>query len=93
LSEGRRRAAILSREEFGLQVEGENRRAESLRPGLSGFMAAPETPRASTAWGECPFIAVFSAFFLVLSFNFIFSFIFSSAKPLHLVLTRLGRYW
>jgi hypothetical protein len=40
-SEGRWRAAILSREEFGLQVEGENRRMKPLRPGLSGFMAAP----------------------------------------------------
>jgi hypothetical protein len=46
LSEGRWRAAILSREEFGLQAEGENRRMQPLRPGLSGFMAAlkPEGP-------------------------------------------------
>jgi len=43
LSEGRRRAAILSREEFGLQAEGENRRMEPLRRGLSGFMAAMKT--------------------------------------------------
>src|SRR3984957_6682189 len=42
LSEGRWRAAILSREEFGLQAEGENRRMQPLRPGLSGFMAAPK---------------------------------------------------
>jgi len=43
VSEGRRRAAILSREEFGLQAEGENRRMEPLRRGLSGFMAAMKT--------------------------------------------------
>src|ERR1700729_3648338 len=45
-SEGRRRAAILVREEFGLQAEGENRRMQPLRRGLSGFMAArkPEGP-------------------------------------------------
>src|SRR5580658_361826 len=40
VSEGRRRAAILSRKEFGLQAEGENRRMQPLRRGLSGFMAA-----------------------------------------------------
>jgi hypothetical protein len=43
LSEGRRRAAILSREEFGLQAEGENRQTEPLRRGLVGFMAAMKT--------------------------------------------------
>jgi hypothetical protein len=43
LSEGRRRAAILLAEEFGLQAEGENRRMEPLRRGLSGFMAALKT--------------------------------------------------
>jgi hypothetical protein len=43
LSEVRRRAAILSREEFGLQAEGENRRMQPLRRGLSGFMAAMKT--------------------------------------------------
>jgi hypothetical protein len=34
------------REEFGLQAEGENRRLQPLRRGLSGFMAAmkPERP-------------------------------------------------
>ena len=31
------------REEFGLQAEGENRRMEPLRRGLSGFMAAMKT--------------------------------------------------
>src|ERR1700722_6834387 len=40
---GRGKAAILSREEFGLQAEGENRRMEPLRRGLSGFMAAMKT--------------------------------------------------
>src|SRR6202044_1546834 len=39
VSGGRRRAAILAREEFGLQAEGENRRMQPLRRGFSGFMA------------------------------------------------------
>src|SRR5215471_11197671 len=43
LSEGRRRAAILSREEFGFQAEGENRRSQPLRRGFPGFMAALKT--------------------------------------------------
>ena len=43
VSGGRRRAAILVREEFGLQAERENRRMEPLRRGLSGFMAAMKT--------------------------------------------------
>ena len=50
-SEGRRRAAILVREEFGLQAEGENRRLEPLRRGLSGFMAALKTRGPARA---CP---------------------------------------
>src|SRR5580698_2901184 len=51
LREGRRRAAILAREEFGLQAEGENRRMEPLRRGLSGFMAALK-PRDRTGRSE-----------------------------------------
>src|SRR5580692_6428818 len=66
-SVGRRRAAILVREEFGLQAEGENRRMELLRPGLSGFMAAPET-RGPARPGANDRSFLFSAFFLVLSF-------------------------
>jgi hypothetical protein len=70
VSEGRRRAAILSREEFGLQAEGENRRTEPLRPGLSGFMAALKTRGTARAWGECSFLFphVFLACFFLSSF-------------------------
>jgi hypothetical protein len=46
----------LSREEFGLQAEGENRRTEPLRPGLSGFMAALKTRGTARAWGEGSFL-------------------------------------
>src|SRR5208337_2003323 len=46
-SGGRRRAAILPREEFGHQAEGENRRAQPLRRGSAG-LEPPREPRNQT---------------------------------------------
>jgi hypothetical protein len=48
----------LSREEFGLQAEGENRRMELLRRGLSGFMAALKTRGTALGMARSPFIPV-----------------------------------
>src|ERR1700722_15220402 len=83
-SEGRRRAAILVREEFGLQAEGENRRMQPLRPGLSGFMAAMKTRETEQG------MSVTRPFQFLVRCRLALSFIFFrliSCKPLHLVLT------
>src|ERR1700722_13284032 len=45
LSKGRRRPAILSREEFGLQAEGENRRTRAVAARLVRLHGRPENPR------------------------------------------------
>jgi len=90
LSEGRRREAILAREEFGLQAEGENRRMEPLRRGLSGFMAAMKTRETEQGMSVARPLRFLVRCWLALSSIF---FLLFSCKPLHLVLTRLGRYW
>ena len=52
----------MSREEFGLQAEGENRRMELLRRGLSGFMAALKTRGTALGMARSPSIPVSCAF-------------------------------
>jgi hypothetical protein len=78
----------LVREEFGLQAEGENRRMQPLRPGLSGFMAAMKTRETEQG------MSVTRPFQFLVRCRLALSFIFFrliSYKPLHLVLT--GQAW
>ena len=74
----------MSREEFGLQAEGENRRMQPLRPGLSGFMAALKTRETELGMARKP---VHSGFFWILGLLSPSVFSFLLQKPLHLVLT------
>jgi hypothetical protein len=73
LSGGRRRAAILVREEFGLQAEGENRRMQPLRPGLSGFMAALKPEGPQWAWRVARLFRFLRRSRLAVSFIFVIS--------------------
>src|SRR5580700_4625288 len=78
LSEGRRRAAILSREEFGLQAEGENRRTRAVAARLVRRHGRPENPRDRTGMARSPAIPVLMRSWLALSFIAVCSY---SAKP------------